>query len=107
MQAQLGLIEAQGSLELRARAHLLLADTLLRAAAPEHLPAVLPEVERSMARAIACCEAADWWTKGEDAATLLACVRRAAGDVDGCEAAAHMALSFADRLAAAGCGIVM
>jgi hypothetical protein len=95
VQAHLCLIEAQGSLELRARANLLLADSYLRATAPHHMPSVRVEIEHALTRAVACCDAADWWTRGEEAATLLAMTRRATGDDEGCELAAQKALAFA------------
>jgi hypothetical protein len=107
VQAQLCLIEAQGSLELRASAHLLIAHSYLRAATPEHLPVVHAEVEDAMTRAIACCDAADWWTRGEEAATLLACARKACGDAEGCELAAQKAAAFAKAIETADRNIVV
>lgn len=96
LQAHLCLIEAQGSLELRARAHYLIADTYLRSVTSQHLPAVRAEVEHSLTRAVACCDAAEWWVRGDAAATLLALVRRACADNEGAELAAAKALAFGE-----------
>ena len=107
LQERLALIEAQGCLALRARAHLLLADTYLRATAPQHLPAVRQQVEQSLTRAVSCCDAAEWWSKGEEAATLLALTRHTCGDVEGRDLAAQKAASFREARRDAAAGIVV
>lgn len=107
MQEQMAFIEAQGSLALRARAHLLHADSHLRATPPEHLPEVMPTVETHLTAAIAHCDSADWWTIGAHAAALLALARKAAGDDAGCEVASQKALAFEDASAAADSDIVV
>jgi hypothetical protein len=107
IQAQASFVEAQGSLQLRARAHLLIADSHLRTTTPEHLPSVRDPVEHSLTRAIACCDAAEWWTQGEEVATLLALARHAWGDAEGCVLAADKAAAFAEAVAAGGQCIVL
>lgn len=94
VQGQLSLIEAQGSLALRAKAHAVIADTYLMATASEHLAKVRLQVEESLVRAVACCDAAQWWLQGEQSATLLACMRHTCGDVEGRDLAAAKALAF-------------
>ena len=107
MQEQLSVIEGQGSLALQARAHALVADTYLRTAMPQHLPGVRSEVEVSLTRAVACCEAAEWWPQGEHAATLLALARHACGDEVGRNAAAEKAAAFAAAQKGASASIVV
>ena len=101
VQAHMCLIEAQGSLELRARAHHLLADTYLRSVTAQNLPKVRAEVEHHLTRAIECCDAAEWWTRGDEAATLLALARRACADDEGAELAAAKALAFGEAVQSA------
>ena len=97
MQAHLGFIEAQGSLALRARAHFVLADALLRVTAAPGLPAVRAPLEAALTRCARHCDAAEWWAKGEEAAAMLALVRHLCGDDAGRDAAA----AAAERCAAA------
>lgn len=101
------MIEGQGSLALQARAHLALADTYLRTTMPQHLPGVRREVEVGLTRAVACCEAAEWWPLGERAAALLALARHACGDEEGRDAAAEKAAAFAAARKEASSGIVV
>lgn len=99
-QAHLAFIEAQGSLALRAEAHLLLADATLRCSSPPELAARRASVERHLAEAQRCATAAEWWSEAERAAVLLALVRRVCGDGPGCGASSRAALDLHARAAA-------
>jgi hypothetical protein len=77
------------------------------ATAPEHLEKVRLEVEESLVHAVACCDAAQWWLQGERVATLLACMRHACNDAEGCNLAAAKALAFSQAQRQASKTIVM
>ena len=94
LQDHLCVIEAQGSLALVARAHVLLAETYLRTLTGAQLPPFRPDIEHSLAKAVTSCSRAEWWPQGRKAATLLAMARRVCGDELGCQEAAHVALEF-------------
>jgi hypothetical protein len=94
VQEHLCVIEAQGSLGLIARAHVLLAESYLRTLTGAQLPPFRPDIEHSLAKAVTSCSRAEWWPQGRKAATLLAMARRVCGDEDGCQEAAKVALEF-------------
>lgn len=88
------MIEAQGSLAVIARAHVLLAESYLRTLTGAQLPRFRPDIEHSLAKAVTSCSRVEWWPQGRKAATLLAMARRVCGDEDGCQEAATVALEF-------------
>lgn len=88
------MIESQGSLELIARAHLLLAESYLRCTLPNDLVTFRPELEHSLARAVEACRKAEWWPMGRKAAALLSMSRKVYGEERGCDEAARAALAF-------------
>jgi hypothetical protein len=99
LQEHMAFIEAQGPLALRAEAHALLADVVLRTSSPAQLRARRADVERHLTAAHKCSQAAEWWGMSERTAILLSMARKVCADEEGCDVACRKALAVHEQAA--------
>ena len=94
-------------MELQARAHLIIAESYLRANTASNLANLKVPLELSLQAAMRACEASCWDSRRQHAASLLAMARRVWGDLAGSQEAAAVAVAMQESINMAAASLVI